>query len=45
LGAAGKADIEIRWPNGGKESVSGIAADQLVTIKEGSGIIRRQKFP
>jgi hypothetical protein len=44
LGSAGTADLEIRWPNGNKESVAAVAADQLVTIKEGSGIIRKASF-
>lgn len=44
LGAATTADLEIRWPNGGKEAVKGVAANQLVVIREGSGIIRTDKF-
>ena len=44
LGAALAADLEIRWPNGLKESVSKVAADQLIVIKEGEGIVRREKF-
>ena len=44
LGAAVTADLEIRWPNGGKETVNKVPADQLVVIKEGSGIVKREKF-
>jgi hypothetical protein len=44
LGAALVADLEIRWPNGLKESVSKVAADQLIVIKEGEGIVRRERF-
>ena len=44
LGAATVADLEIRWPNGRRETVGKVAADQLVVIKEGEGIIRRQSF-
>jgi hypothetical protein len=44
LGAATVADLEIRWPNGGRETVGKVAADQLVVIQEGAGIIRRQSF-
>jgi hypothetical protein len=44
LGAATSASLEIRWPNGGVESVADVAADQLVTIREGSGIVKREKF-
>jgi enediyne biosynthesis protein E4 len=32
-------DLEIFWPNGGKESIPHIAANQFITIKEGSGIL------
>jgi hypothetical protein len=44
LGDAGSADLEIRWPNGALERVAKIAADQLVWIKEGAGIIKTEKF-
>ena len=44
LGAATTADLEIRWPNGGIEKVANVAADQLVVIREGSGILRRDRF-
>ena len=44
LGAETKADIEIFWPNGLHESFNEIVADQLVTIKEGSGITATTKF-
>jgi hypothetical protein len=45
LGAATAADLEIRWPNGGKERLTAVKADQLVTIKEGAGIVKQEKFP
>jgi hypothetical protein len=32
-------DLEILWPSGGKQSIPHIAANQFVTIKEGSGIL------
>jgi len=38
------ADIEVRWPLGSTETFKGVAADQLVHIREGSGITRLQKF-
>ena len=44
LGTATSADLTIRWPNGAEEKVAGIEADQLVVIREGAGILRRQKF-
>jgi hypothetical protein len=44
LGTATSADLEIRWPNGGRESIAKVAADQLVVVREGSGIVRSEKF-
>jgi enediyne biosynthesis protein E4 len=34
-----KADIEVRWPSGKKESISGISPNQTVTLEEGKGIV------
>ncbi len=39
LGAAKEAEIEIFWPNGLRETVHRIAANQLITIREGSGMV------
>ena len=44
LGEADTADLEIRWPNGKKEMLAKVAADQLVTVREGSGIVKRDRF-
>jgi hypothetical protein len=33
--------IEVAWPSGAAETISGVDADQLVVIREGSGVIRR----
>jgi hypothetical protein len=44
LGAAGTADIEIRWPSGGVEKLMGVPANQLIVVKEGFGIVRTDKF-
>ena len=44
LGAATTADLEILWPTGVREQVKGVASDQLVTVKEGSGVVAREKF-
>jgi hypothetical protein len=42
LGTRTRADtIEIAWPSGAAETISGVDADQLVVIREGSGVIRR----
>ena len=32
--------VEIRWPNGQTETLKDIAAGQIVTIKEGSGVVQ-----
>jgi hypothetical protein len=44
LGAAASADLEIAWPSGAREVVKSVAADQLITIKEGAGVIGRERF-
>ncbi len=44
LGAETTADLTIRWTNGATETIPNVAANQLVTIREGAGIIGQQKF-
>jgi len=44
LGAADTADLEIRWPLGNREVVTGVAADRLVVIREGFGIVRTREM-
>ena len=44
LGAAASADLNVRWPNGATERIGERRANQLVVIREGSGIVRRQRF-
>jgi hypothetical protein len=44
LGPATSADLTIRWPNGRTEEVPRVEADQLVVVREGAGIVRRQKL-
>jgi hypothetical protein len=44
LGPATRADLAIRWPSGATEQVSNVDANQLVVIREGAGIVRRQRF-
>jgi hypothetical protein len=40
LGSATRAEtVEIRWPNGGVETLRDIAADRLIRVKEGAGIV------
>jgi hypothetical protein len=44
LGLATAADLDIRWPSGRQEKVARVAANQLVVVKEGSGVIRTEHF-
>ena len=44
LGSTTMADVEIRWPLGRMEKLPQVAADQLICVTEGSGIIRTEKF-
>ncbi len=44
LGPAAVADVEIRWPLGRVEKLAKVAADQLILVKEGSGISRAERF-
>ncbi|MDQ6699519.1 MAG: ASPIC/UnbV domain-containing protein, partial [Acidobacteriota bacterium] len=44
LGMAESADLEIRWTSGARESVGKVAAGQLVTIREGAGIVKSVRF-
>jgi hypothetical protein len=45
LGARSRADrIEVSWPSGAADVVAGLDADQLVVIREGSGVVRREPF-
>jgi len=44
LGAETSVELTIRWTNGATEVLPNVAADQLVTIREGAGIIHKQKF-
>ena len=39
LGESLTVDIDIFWPNGGRQSLRGVKTNQLVTIKEGIGIV------
>jgi hypothetical protein len=45
LGAAESADLEIRWPNGNLERIAKVAANRLVVVKEGAGIVSWVPFP
>ncbi|HUK24457.1 MAG TPA: CRTAC1 family protein [Terriglobales bacterium] len=39
LGSAELAEVEVFWPNGLHETLKAVKANQLITLKEGSGII------
>jgi hypothetical protein len=40
-----KADrVEIEWPSGQRDSLSNIAADQIITVQEGAGVKASQKL-
>jgi hypothetical protein len=39
LGAEKTAEVEIRWLSGLQERLKAVAADQLITVKEGKGIV------
>ena len=45
LGRQTKADsIEIAWPSGEKQQLTNVAAGELITVKEGIGIVARKPF-
>jgi hypothetical protein len=48
FGLAGDAvmsKVEIRWPNGGLETLQNVSADAIYTIVEGQGIKSSVKLP
>ncbi len=45
LGPVNVADVEIRWPLGRVERLEKVDTDQLIWVKEGSGIARSERFP
>jgi enediyne biosynthesis protein E4 len=44
LGAAETVDLDIRWTNGDTEKFAGVSCNQLVAIKEGVGIIKKERW-
>jgi len=44
LGATTSAELAVRWPTGATETIGAVQADQLVVIREGEGILRRDKL-
>jgi hypothetical protein len=44
LGDEKKVDLTVYWPNGLPEYVRNVAANQLITIQEGSGVVKQADF-
>jgi hypothetical protein len=44
LGGASVVDLDVRWPDGRRQSFTRIQADQLVTINEAEGIVPSRGF-
>jgi hypothetical protein len=45
LGTSKVADrVDVAWPSGGKDAVSGVTAGQTVVIREGAGMVRARSF-
>jgi hypothetical protein len=45
LGSAKQVDVvEVRWPSELVESFKNVDANQLLVLREGQGILRREKF-
>jgi len=45
LGTNQRADrLEVRWPSGRNEVVPNVSANQIITIREGEGIVRTSPF-
>jgi enediyne biosynthesis protein E4 len=43
LGARSRADrVDVSWPSGATDTVAGVDGDQIVVIREGSGVLRRK---
>ncbi len=42
LGASSVADVDVHWPNGLHEQYKNIAANQLITLRESSGIVNNK---
>jgi enediyne biosynthesis protein E4 len=42
LGSIKKADVTVRWPQGGIETFKDVAANQLIVAREGKGIVERR---
>jgi hypothetical protein len=45
LGPETSASLEIRWPNGVKQTFARVPANHLIVIREGAGIVAARKPP
>lgn len=45
LGESKSADIDVYWPNGLHEKFNGVGANQLLTLREGTGPIPSKGWP
>lgn len=44
LGKVTTVDVDVIWPTGAKETFKSVAANQLLTIREGQGIVKGRPF-
>jgi hypothetical protein len=44
LGAESTAGVEVHWPSGSAEDYKALRANQLVTIREGAGVVKGRPF-
>ena len=44
LGVDTSFDLGVRWPDGKTESFRGLAANQWIAVRQGKGIVRKQKL-
>ena len=44
LGKAASANVMVRWLDGKTETFPAVSADQIVTIQEGKGIVKKQPY-
>ena len=44
LGKATAVDMTVRWPNGTTEAVGRVKANQLVSVREGSGVVSARRL-
>jgi hypothetical protein len=42
LGQAKSAEVKIRWPSGDWQTLANVSANQIVTVREGTGVVPPQ---